>query len=114
MESKKFQKEYKRYMDALSNVGQETLVLIEPLVHQAVQLKIMMDEDSEYIKKHGRFEYSNKGNVRECCAVSSLAKNTALYQKVYKSIEKIMSRNGGGKKINKLQSFLEKAKGDNR
>lgn len=114
MESKKFQKEYKRYMDALSDVGQETLVLIEPLVYQAVQLKMMMDQDSEYIKKHGRFEYSNKGNVRECYAVGSLAKNTALYQKVYKSIEKIMSRNGGGKKANKLQSFLEKAKEDNK
>ena len=114
MDSKKFKAEYKKYMDALSEVGQATLVLIEPLVYQAVQLKLAMDEDNEYINKHGRFEYSNKGNIRECYAVQSLAKNTALYQKVYKSIEKLMSKNGGDRKTNKLQAFLDHVKEENK
>ena len=108
MDPKKVQKEYRKMRKALEGAGEATLELIDPLLKEAARLRAMMDEDERAIRERGRFQYSNKGNVRESPAVASLARNAALYQRIYKSIDKAVGLSGGRKK-SRLQEFLESA-----
>jgi len=110
MDKKKFEKEYKRFKDALSSVGESELILLEPLICQAAQLKISIDEDFAYVTKHGRFQYSTKGNVRESFQSKTLEKNTILYSNVIKSIEKIVTKDSAPPKNNEVMDFINNAK----